>query len=113
MHTRALSGPPVLGGWNMLTLNVTGDAQRPPTGASDEAALKAVASELLYPLTVIKLNAEELLQQFRNGQEDAATVDAAQALLRSVERMSHIVQVLIEDEPPGSAQTRRPDQAAQ
>jgi signal transduction histidine kinase len=93
----------VLGGWNMQVPAATGDAQRLPKGSSDEDALERVALELLHPLTVIRLNAEELLQQFQAGQEDPATVDAAQALLRSVERMSHIVQVLRRDDPAASS----------
>ena len=95
----------MVGGCNMQVLTATGDAQRPPKGIADEDALERVAQELLYPLTVIRLNAEELLQQFQQGQEDPITVDAAQTLLRSVERMSDIVQVLRKDAP--SAQAHR------
>jgi len=80
----------------MQVSTATGGAQRPPEGTLDEGALEDVASELLYPLTVIKLNAQELLSQFQDGPEDATAVDAAQTLLRSVERMSHILQVLVE-----------------
>jgi len=98
----------VLGGRNMQIPTATGDAQRLPKGDLDEAALEVVASELLHPLTIIRLNAKELLHQFQaDGTEDASTLDAAQALLRSVERMSQIIQVLMEDgqaqQPPGEA----------
>jgi signal transduction histidine kinase len=79
----------------MPVLNATADAQRPPSVVADDAVLENVASELLYPLTVIQLNAEELLQQFQGEHEDTTTADAAQALLRSVERMSQIVQGLM------------------
>jgi signal transduction histidine kinase len=87
----------------MPVLNATGDAQRPPRSLMDDDALELVASELLYPLTIIRLNAEDLLQQFQQGGEDPTTADAAQALLHSVERMSQIVQKLMQS-------TRAPDQ---
>jgi signal transduction histidine kinase len=80
----------VLGGWNMQAL-------------ANEDALDRVALELLQPLTVIRLNAEELLHQFQKDNEDPATVDAAQALLRSIERMSQIVQVLRMGDPAAQA----------
>jgi len=79
----------------MPVLNATADAQRPPRVVADDAVLEHVATELLYPLTVIQLNAEELLQQFQGEHEDSTTADAAQALIRSVERMSQIVQGLM------------------
>lgn len=79
----------------MPVLNATGDAQRPPGVVADDAVLEYVASELLYPLTVIQLNAEELLQQFQGEDEDTTTANAAHALLRSVERMSQIAQGLM------------------
>ncbi|HEX8700343.1 MAG TPA: hypothetical protein VF815_15960 [Myxococcaceae bacterium] len=84
----------------MQALTAKADAQRLPRDTSDAPALEDVASELLYPLTVIRLNAEELLSQFQAGNEEATTVDAALTLLRSVEQMSHIVQVLMQDSPP-------------
>jgi len=80
----------------MSVLNATGDAQRAPSVVADDAVLENIASELLYPLTVIQLNAEELLQQFQGEYADTTTADAAQSLIRSVERMSQIVQGLMQ-----------------
>lgn len=79
----------------MPVLNATGDAQRAPSVVADDAVLENVASELLYPLTVIQLNAEELLHQFQSEYADTTTADAAQSLIRSVERMSQIVHGLL------------------
>ena len=80
----------------MPVLNATGDALRAPSVVADDAVLENVASELLYPLTVIQLNAEELLHQFQGEYVDTTTADAAQSLIRSVERMSQIVQGLLQ-----------------
>jgi signal transduction histidine kinase len=81
----------------MLVLTATGDAERLPDSHTQDDALERVASELLYPLTTIRMYAEGMLRQMHAAQGDPFDIDAARTLIHSVERMSRLVQVRLEE----------------
>lgn len=87
----------MLGGWNMWVLTATGDAERLPESHTQDEALERVASELRYPLTSIRMHAEGMLRQLHAAQGDPVDIDAARTLIHSVERMSRLIQRLLEE----------------
>ncbi|WP_224248857.1 hypothetical protein [Hyalangium gracile] len=65
-------------------------------GAKREDSLELIATKLRLPLSVLKQSAEGLAQQLRDSQGDPTDITAAEDLVHSAERMSQLVQLLIQ-----------------
>ncbi|MBN1210923.1 MAG: HAMP domain-containing histidine kinase [Myxococcaceae bacterium] len=67
-----------------------------PEDPGSDDSLELLAAELCSPLNVIRLSAEGLVEQLREMHGDACDISAAERLVNSAEKMSRIVQALLE-----------------
>jgi hypothetical protein len=78
-----------------MEVTTVGGACRLSNDQSQDDSLELIFSELCSPLDVIKLSAEGLVQQLREEHGDPGDISAAEALIHSAEKMTRIIQALI------------------
>lgn len=80
----------------MQVTTTAGGVCRLSDDQTQDGSLEHIATELCSPLGIIKLSAEGLAQQLREEHGDPATISAAEALIHSAERMTRIIQALVD-----------------
>lgn len=79
-----------------MDMPVMGAGSSLPEEQAWESSVELIATQLHFPLSVIKLSAEGLARQLREACSDPTNITAAESLAQSAEKMSRMVQALIQ-----------------
>ncbi|WP_224370670.1 hypothetical protein [Hyalangium versicolor] len=85
----------------METTWMAGDRSLPDEHEWDDS-LEFIATQLHLPLSVIRFSAEGLAQQLREASSDPTDISAAESLASSAEKMSRMVQALLQASRDGA-----------
>lgn len=79
-----------------MEMTWTGGVRALPEERTWNDSVELIAAEFNQPLSVIQQSAEDLAQQLREACSDPLDISAAEDLAHSAERMSRMVQALIQ-----------------
>jgi signal transduction histidine kinase len=85
-----------------MEMTWTGGARALPEEQNWNDSVELIAAEFNHPLRVIQQSAEDLAQQLRESCSDPTDISAAENLAHSAERMSRMVQALIQASRDGA-----------